>query len=250
MNENELDQGVGGPAATGNDPEFAGWQEGVEDAPRVGGIVVPTFGYYVVELLGAQSRFSKNKGTPSARIGVRILEGIDGGVGENVWDDLYLAVSKEKALDGKSRDAEGNLVMVAKSPEEYAKSIAEFQKGLNKVARVFGLPRSRPTGKTEAEIDLYTGQFVALAEGANKPKAVVEITVEARQGFQPRNRIHWMSLRALTEKAVGKAGADKGQNAYAEAKAKIEERKTAAGKAGAAALRRAAPAGNAAGGLD
>lgn len=241
MSENELDQGVGA-ATAGSDPEFAGWSEGQEDAPRISGQVVPSFAYYVAELVGAQGRFSKNKGTPSARIGLKLVEGVDGGVGETVWDDLYLSVSKEKALDGKSRDGEGNLVMIPKTPEEYAKSIANFQKSLNKVARVFGLPRSHPADKTEQAVEAYVAQF-DVAAGANpRPRVVVEVGVEARQGFPARNRIQWLSLRSLTDKAVGKAAADKGLNALAEAKAKIEERKAGAGgKGGASTLRRAAP---------
>mgnify|MGYP001563259585 CR=1 FL=1 len=220
-----------------DDPEYEGpWKEG-EDEAKLRGQIVTASEFAVVSLVGAVARWSKQKFTPSARMGVKVEEHFaEDAVGETVWDDLYLSVSKTTRTDEKDED--GRFVEVPKDAKQLAEDIDGFQKRLNRVARVLGLQVARPSGKNEAAINAYVGQF----EVAKGTKFIVPIRVQKDYQGNPQNRLGWEGLRALTDKAVNKKLRAAGKSAYDEAKEEFARRqKGAGGKATtAAALKRPA----------
>lgn len=238
----DLDGVTGTAPSNGRDfddsPEYGGpWKEGEDDAKIRGQIVAPSE-FAVVTLVGAQARWSKTKNTPSARIGVRVEEHHDeGAIGEVVWDDLYLAVSKTERTDDKDED--GRPVEVPKAAAKLAEDIDSFQKRLNRVARAIGLALARPAGKNEGAINAYVGQYEA-AKGA---KFIIPIRVQKDFRGEPQNRLGWEGLRALTDKAVDKKLRAAGKTSYDEAKAEFAKRaKKGGAPTTAAALKRSTSA--------
>lgn len=237
-------EGVGavGTEQTAADLEYGGnWASGEEEA-RVSGQAIPAFPFAIGVLTNAALKFSRNKQTPSIRVGFKIEEGIDGQEDATVFDDLYLSVSKEEPLDGKSTDGAGNLVMVPKSAEKLAEDVEAFQKRLNKVARILHLPLAGPKNRSQQALEAYASQFQdAIKRGE---KAVIDVTIRNDRG-QPQNRINWYGIRALDDKAVDKKLRAAGKTAAEEARQRITERAQKGGSGGtqgrtAGAMRRGA----------
>jgi hypothetical protein len=215
----------------GTSPEYSGaWDETVPEA-KVSGRVIPPFQFLVVKPFTAKLRPSRmdkegNENTPSGRLGVQVIEGIEGTVGERVFDDLYLGVSKTTYSD--EVDASGKSVKRGKTSEELAKSITYFQHTLNRLAFGAGLNIKRPAGRSVAAFEQYLSQF----DGEETTPFVVEVQIEAKQGQTPRNRIKWDTARSLTEPAIDAKLAREGKTALDEAKLRIAERNAAIAKAG------------------
>lgn len=218
--------------------EYAGWDPG-EDEPRISGKVIPAFPFYLIKLApNAALRYSRQKKTPSARVGVRVLEGLEEGVGETIFDDLYLAVSRDERTG--EDDADGNAIEIPKSGEKLAEDILNFQHRLNKVARVFGFAVQSPQNKSEPALQGYVSQFNQAAEA--EALAIVEIRIERprQPGATARNRIQWDSLRHLEDPAVDKKLRAEKKTALQEARQRRAEREQAMKGTSASAMRRPA----------
>jgi len=107
--------------------QFAGQEDVGEDAPRVSGQTIQTFPFYHVRFHPGKGGFTKKKQTPMARCSCEVVAGPEGTVGERVFDDIFLRVSKTTMVDGMD---------VPKSPGDYEEDKGNFQKKLNKIARV------------------------------------------------------------------------------------------------------------------
>lgn len=203
--------------------QFAGQDEAGEEAPRVSGQTIPTFPYYVLQFDKGKGAVSANAKTPMARVSAVVVEGPAGTVGERVFDDLFLRVSKTTFADG---------VKVQKEAEKYGTDLENFRKKLNKIARVGGFELSHPTGASIEALDAYAKQFERGGDGFLAIAEVRESSDTYQGVTRIRNRIIWESLRSLDEPATSKK-AKPGTNAYDEAVEQIAARnKSLAGKAG------------------
>lgn len=237
----DLDGVTGAPVGSnGRDfddsPEFAGPWAGGEDDAKIRGQLVAASEFAVASLVGASARWSKQKNTPSARIGVKIEEHPDAEmVGEVVWDDLYLSVSKTQRTDEKDED--GRAIEEPKAAAKLAEDIDSFQKRLNRIARVLGLQVARPQSKSEGGINAYVGQF----ESVKGVKFIIPIRIQKDFQGQPQNRLGWEGIRALTDKAINKKLRAANKSAYDEAKEEFAKRaKKGGAPTTAAAMKRPA----------
>ena len=209
------------------DPEYASWDETVPEA-KVSGQVIAPFQFYIVAPFKAALKELKAGRTPAGRIGVKVLDGLTGTVGERLFDDLYLGVSLEKY--GDEVGPNGQAIKQPKTAAEVAKSTTYFQHSLNRLAKALDLPLKRPVNKSEGALETYLSQF----DGADRPAFVVEIGIEpGRNGGAARNRIKWDTARNVSEPALDKKLAAQGKTALDEAKQRISERNAAASKKGA-----------------
>ena len=209
--------------------QFAGQEAAGEDPAKISGQTVPSFGFYGVHFFTGKGGFTKQKKSPTVRIGATITAGPAGTVDTIVWDDLYLLVSKTK-----TEKVGDQLVESPKDATDFADDVEARNKKLNKLARVGKFGQAAPANASKTALDAYAAQF----EGINKAgfDGVVEIreSTEEYQGVsRTRNRIILESLRAPDEPAT-KAGQKKGfKTAADEMLAMIEAADaTAARKAG------------------
>jgi hypothetical protein len=177
-----------------------------------------------VQPFTAKAREAKQGATPSGRVGVKVIEGLDGTVDTRLFDDLYLGVSTEKNSDEIGPN--GRSIRVPKTAEEIAKSTTFFQHTLNRLAHALGLALKRPQSRAQGALEAYLAQF----EGENLPAFIVEVGIEpGRNGGASRNRIKWDTARNPMEPAVDKKLAAAGKTALDEARQRIAERDKAAG---------------------
>lgn len=188
--------------------QFAGQEDAGEDAPSVSGETIPSFPHYVVRFYPGKGGFTRTKNTPMSRNQAEVLEGPSGSVGERIFDDLFLRVSKTTQKDG---------VTIPKSAEDYRDNVEAFQKKLNKIARVGKFHMVTPVAPVQDALDGYAKQFAF--------DAIVEIreSTDTYQGVtRTRNRIIWESLRALDDPASSRK-AKPGTTSLDWARMKIEE---------------------------
>lgn len=202
--------------------QYAGAEQAGEDAPKISGQTVPTSPFYHVRgFLGKGGQTKKAK-LAVARVGVEILNGPAGTVGERVFDDLFLTVKRTTNESG---------VEVPKDEDTYEEQRQRLFKTLNKIARVGKFGRTFPVGPSVEAIDAYAKQFEQGFEGIIE---IRESTDEYEGVKRLRNRLVFESLRALDDPAVSKK-AKPGTTAKDEAYEKIAEAdKVAAAKAGGA----------------
>jgi hypothetical protein len=216
-----------------DDPEYGG-PAGEESEAKVRGQLVAASEFAVVSLVGASARWSRTKNTPSARIGVKVEEHFDmDAIGEVVWDDRYLSVSKTSRTDEKDED--GRFIEEPKSAAKLAEDVDGFKAMQNRIGRVLGLANSRPASKGEDAINAYVGQYDAV-KGV---KFIIPIRIQKDYQGNPQNRLAWEGMRALTDKAVNKKLRGAGKTAYDEALMEFAKRTQKGGKpTTAAALKR------------
>jgi hypothetical protein len=207
------------PVDDGWAEQFAGQEEAGEIAPKISGQTIPTFQFYRVKFHPGKGGLSRGaKKTPLARIHGEILDGPEGTVGERVFEDMYLRVSKTTTENG---------LEVPKSEKDYDEDCGNFQYRLNKIARVGKFESIRPTAPVEEALTAYAQQFDF--------EAIIEIreSSDTWQGVtRMRNRFIWESLRGIDDPAITKK-AKPGTTALQEATEKIEAAdKAAAMRAG------------------
>jgi len=196
--------------------QFDGMDEAGEVAPVVSGQTIPTFGYYHLRFVNGKGAISTGAAkSPMARLQAVVVNGPDGTIGERLFDDLYLRVSKTTTEDG---------VKMPKDAETYADHCNAFQHTLNKLARLGGFELSHPTASAVEALDAYARQFGVKGEGGFDCIAEVSESTDTWQGVtRTRNRIRMMSLRALDDPAIGKRVAP-GTTAQEESILKVNER--------------------------
>ena len=200
--------------------QFEGQEDAGEDAPSVSGETLPTFPYYLVHFDKGKGGFTKGeKKTPVARTSCTISGGPEDTEGERVFDDLFLRVSKTTQENG---------LVVPKSEKKYKEDCGNFQRKLNKIARVGKFATAFPQAPIEDAIEAYAKQF-EVGGGFDGVVEIRESTETYKGVTRTRNRIIWESLRALDDPAVSRK-AKPGMSALDEAREKIE----AADKASAA----------------
>ena len=222
----ELDDQVVGQAEAAVDTyvdedwanQFDGMDDAGEVAPVVSGQTIPSFGYYHLRFVNGKGAISSGKAkSPMARLQAVVVNGPDGTVGERLFDDLYLRVSKTTTEDG---------VAVPKDADTYTEHCEKFQHTLNKIARIGSFELSHPTAAAVEALDAYAQQFGVKGDGGFDAICEVSESTDTWQGVtRTRNRIRLQSLRALDDPAIGKRMAP-GTSAQEESIIKVNERNT------------------------
>jgi len=196
--------------------QFDGMDEAGEVAPVVSGQTIPSFGYYVLRFVNGKGAISSGAAkTPLARLQAVVQNGPDGTVGERLFDDFYLRVSKTTTEDG---------VKVPKDAELYAEHVKLFQNSLNKIARIGQFELPHPTAAAVEALDTYAQQFGVKGEGGFTAICEVSESTDTWQGVtRTRNRMRLLSLRAVDDPCIGKR-MPPGTSALEEAMIKIEEK--------------------------
>src|SRR3990167_9546280 len=131
MND-DLDSGSAASTDPIADAEFANPTSEMT-AARVSGEALPGFAFYVLDPQAASLNYRlDDRGAPIARIRWLIKDGPEETVGQSLFTDLRLYVSKQKYTEDK--DENGRAVTIPKTAAEFAEDIKKFQADLNRVA--------------------------------------------------------------------------------------------------------------------